>query len=96
MLCCPQVVSEDELPSSKKESKESRKRKPNEEGDGYDPGSPTSETETANKKQAVAKVVINQSIKQLDDLCGDHNRTALSIWRSVLGSIPSACKYLYL
>ncbi|KAJ2953319.1 hypothetical protein O0L34_g906 [Tuta absoluta] len=47
-----EVVSEDELPSSKKES---RKRKPNEEGDGYDPGSPTSETESSNKKQAVAK-----------------------------------------
>lgn len=51
-----QVVSEDELPSSKKESKESRKRKPDEERDGYDPGSPTSEGESSNKKQAVAKV----------------------------------------
>ncbi|VVD01542.1 unnamed protein product, partial [Leptidea sinapis] len=41
-----EVVSEDELPTSKKES---RKRKP-EEGDDYDPESPTTE-----KKQAVAK-----------------------------------------
>ncbi|CAH0594249.1 unnamed protein product [Chrysodeixis includens] len=49
------VVSEDELPSSKKESKESRKRKTEDDPDGYDPGSPTSESETTNKKQAVAK-----------------------------------------
>ncbi|XP_039757640.1 pre-mRNA-processing factor 39 isoform X1 [Pararge aegeria] len=47
-----EVVSEDELPASKKES---RKRKPNEAKDGYDPGSPTSESESAGKKQAVAK-----------------------------------------
>ncbi|XP_045777061.1 pre-mRNA-processing factor 39 isoform X2 [Maniola jurtina] len=47
-----EVVSEDELPASKKES---RKRKPNEARDGYDPGSPTSESESAGKKQAVAK-----------------------------------------
>ncbi|XP_028159594.1 pre-mRNA-processing factor 39-like, partial [Ostrinia furnacalis] len=47
-----EVVSEDELPASKKES---RKRKPDEERDGYDPGSPTSESESSNKKQAVAK-----------------------------------------
>lgn len=53
-----QVVSEDELPASKKEPKESRKRKPDSEGDGYDPGSPTSETELSNKKQAVAKVIV--------------------------------------
>lgn len=51
-----QVVSEDELPASKKDSKESRKRKPPGEGDGYDPGSPTSESESSSKKQAVAKV----------------------------------------
>ncbi|OWR43072.1 putative PRP39 pre-mRNA processing factor 39 protein [Danaus plexippus plexippus] len=49
-----EVVSEDELPTSKKDGKESRKRK-TEEGDGYDPGSPTSESESANKKQAVSK-----------------------------------------
>lgn len=48
-------MSEDELPTSKKDGKESRKRK-TEEGDGYDPGSPTSESESANKKQAVSKV----------------------------------------
>ncbi|XP_046971445.1 pre-mRNA-processing factor 39 isoform X2 [Vanessa cardui] len=47
-----EVVSEDELPASKKES---RKRKTGEERDGYDPGSPTSEGESAGKKQAVAK-----------------------------------------
>ncbi|XP_069360558.1 pre-mRNA-processing factor 39 isoform X2 [Maniola hyperantus] len=47
-----EVVSEDELPASKKES---RKRKPDEARDGYDPGSPTSESESAGKKQAVAK-----------------------------------------
>lgn len=51
------MVSEDELPASKKDSKETRKRKPDEERDGYDPGSPTSESESANKKQAVAKVI---------------------------------------
>ncbi|CAH2983398.1 unnamed protein product [Chilo suppressalis] len=50
-----EVVSEDELPTSKKEAKESRKRKPDKERDGYDPGSPTSENESSNKKQAVAK-----------------------------------------
>ncbi|XP_072929871.1 uncharacterized protein [Epargyreus clarus] len=50
-----EVVSEDELPSAKKEPKESRKRKPDETRDGYDPGSPTSESESSNKKQAVAK-----------------------------------------
>ncbi|CAH0690186.1 unnamed protein product [Spodoptera exigua] len=47
-----EVVSEDELPSSKKES---RKRKTEDERDGYDPGSPTSENESSSKKQAVAK-----------------------------------------
>lgn len=52
-----QVVSEDELPASKKDTKETRKRKPDEERDGYDPGSPTSESESANKKQAIAKVI---------------------------------------
>lgn len=51
-----QVVSEDELPASKKDVKESRKRKPDEARDGYDPGSPTSESESSNKKQAVSKV----------------------------------------
>ncbi|KAL4720037.1 hypothetical protein ACJJTC_003404 [Scirpophaga incertulas] len=50
-----EVVSEDELPAKEKESKESRKRKTNEERDGYDPGSPTSEGESSSKKQAVAK-----------------------------------------
>lgn len=49
-------MSEDELPSAKKEPKESRKRKPDETRDGYDPGSPTSESESSTKKQAVAKV----------------------------------------
>ncbi|XP_052744188.1 pre-mRNA-processing factor 39 isoform X2 [Bicyclus anynana] len=47
-----EVVSEDELPASKKDS---RKRKTTETKDGYDPGSPTSESESAGKKQAVAK-----------------------------------------
>lgn len=54
-----QVVSEDELPSAKKEGKESRKRvKPegSEEKGDYDPQSPTSESESASKKLAVAKV----------------------------------------
>lgn len=50
-----EVVSEDELPASKKDTKESRKRKNGEERDGYDPGSPTSEGESAGKKQALAK-----------------------------------------
>lgn len=50
------MVSEDELPASKKEVKESRKRKTEDERDGYDPGSPTSENESSSKKQAVAKV----------------------------------------
>ncbi|XP_041970062.1 pre-mRNA-processing factor 39 isoform X2 [Aricia agestis] len=49
-----EVVSEDELPSSKKDIKESRKRKTQEE-DGYDPGSPTSESESSNKKVALSK-----------------------------------------
>lgn len=56
-----QVVSEDELPASKKDVKESRKRKPDEERDGYDPGSPTSESESSNKKQAIAKVILNHT-----------------------------------
>ncbi|XP_048486257.1 pre-mRNA-processing factor 39 [Plutella xylostella] len=53
-----EVVSEDELPSAKKEGKESRKRvKPegSEEKGDYDPQSPTSESESASKKLAVAK-----------------------------------------
>ncbi|XP_063627968.1 pre-mRNA-processing factor 39-like isoform X1 [Cydia splendana] len=49
-----EVVSEDELPE-KKESKESRKRKTDNDKDGYDPGSPTSESESSSKKQAVVK-----------------------------------------
>ncbi|XP_063539167.1 pre-mRNA-processing factor 39 [Cydia strobilella] len=49
-----EVVSEDELPE-KKESKESRKRKTDDDKDGYDPGSPTSESESSSKKQAVVK-----------------------------------------
>lgn len=45
-----QVVSEDELPSVKVEKKEGKKRKLDEAG--YDPGSPTSESETPSKKTA--------------------------------------------
>lgn len=51
-------MSEDELPSSKKEQS-SRKRKAGSPAEsGYDPGSPTSEGETIAKKQAVLKVNI--------------------------------------
>ncbi|XP_068619029.1 pre-mRNA-processing factor 39 isoform X2 [Battus philenor] len=56
-------VSDDELPGPKpaelpadtEDTKESRKRKPDEERNSYDPGSPTSESESSNKKQAMAK-----------------------------------------
>lgn len=50
-----EVVSEDELPTSKKDVKESRKRKVDNNRDGYDPGSPTSEMDSSQKKQAVTK-----------------------------------------
>lgn len=52
------MVSEDELPAAKKDVKESRKRKTEEQKDDYDPGSPTSEGESSNKKQAVAAKVL--------------------------------------
>lgn len=54
------MVSEDELPSGKKDTPDSnnRKRKTDTSMDGgYDPGSPTSEGETASKKQAISKVL---------------------------------------
>lgn len=56
MFAISKVVSEDELPSVKNDSKKEGVKRKLDEGD-YDPGSPTSENEVPTKKPSLESVV---------------------------------------